>query len=66
MKGENPEREPRLLAQVDAKLLQIMIKLRILLDKGNVTFNNNDKRKRFRFLNFPSAAILDLMKSPCF
>ena len=35
------EREPRLLARVDAELLQIMPELPILLDKGNVTFNNN-------------------------
>ena len=41
-----------MLMQVDAKLLQIMPKLQILLDKGNVTFNNNNKRKRFRLLNF--------------
>ena len=51
-----------LLARVDAKLLHIMPKLQILLDKGNATFNNN-KRKRFRVLNFPRAAILDFMTS---
>ena len=49
--------------RVDAKLLQIMPKLQILLDKGNVTLNNNNKRKRFRLLNFPHAAILDFMTS---
>ena len=55
-------KEPRLLARVDAKLLQILSKLQILLDKGKVTFNNNNnKRKRFQLLNFPRAAILDLM-----
>ena len=43
------QREPRLLARVD----QMMPKLQILLDKGNVTFNNNNKRKGFRVLNFP-------------
>ena len=51
------------MARVDAKLLQIMIKLQILLAKGKVTFNNNNKRKRFRVLNFPRAAILDSMTS---
>ena len=51
------------MARVDAKLLQIMPKLQILLDKGNVTFNNNNKWKRFRLLNFPHAAILDFMTS---
>ena len=40
-----------------------MPKLQILLDKGNVTFNNNNKRKRFKLLNFPHAAILDFMAS---
>ena len=50
------------MARVDAKLLQIMPKLQILLDKGKVTFNNN-KWKRFRLLNFPHAAILDFMTS---
>ena len=40
-----------------------MPKLQILLDKGKVTFNNNNKRKRFRFLNFLHAAILDFMMS---
>ena len=39
----------------------MMPKLQTLLDKGNVTFNNNNKRKRFRLLNFPCAAILDFM-----
>ena len=56
-------RAPWLLARVDAKLLQIMPKLQILLDKGKVTFNNNIKQKRFRLLNFPRAAILDFMTS---
>ena len=52
------------MARVDAKLLQIMPKLQIFLDKGKVTFNNNNnKRKRFRILNFPRAAILDFMTS---
>ena len=55
--------KPRLLARVNAKLLQIMPKLQILLDKGEVTFNNNNKRKRFRLFNFPRAAILDFMTS---
>ena len=49
--------------QVDAKLLQIMPKLEILLDKGNVTFYNNNKRKRFQVFNFLPAAILDFMTS---
>ena len=50
--------------QVDAKLLQIMPKLQILLDKGNITLNNiNNKWKKFRLLNFPYAAILDFMTS---
>ena len=40
-----------------------MSKLQIVLDKGKVTFNNNNKRKRFRVLNFPRAAILDFMTS---
>ena len=51
------------MAQVDAKLLQIMPKLQISLDKGKVTFNNNNKQKRFRLINFPRAAILDFMTS---
>ena len=41
----------------------MMPKLQILLGKGKVTFNNNNKRKRFRVLNFPRAAILDFMMS---
>ena len=37
---------------------------KILLEKGNVTFNNNNnKRKRFRVLNFSCAVILDFMMS---
>ena len=51
------------MARVDAKLLQIMPKLQILLDKGKVTFNNKNKRKRFRLLNFQCTAILDFMTS---
>ena len=51
------------MARVDAKLLQIVPKLQILLDKRNVTLNNNNKRKRFRLLNFLHAAILDFMMS---
>ena len=51
------------MARVDAKLLQIMTKLQILLDKGKVTFNNNNKRKRFQLLNFLCAGILDFMTS---
>ena len=35
----------------------MMPKLQMLLHKGNVTFNNNNKRKRFRLLNFPHCAI---------
>ena len=42
-----------------------MPKLQILLDKGEVTFNNNNKRKRFRLLNFPHTAILDIMRLYC-
>ena len=49
------------MARVDAKLLQIMPKLHILLEEVKVTLNN--KRKRFRVLNFPRAAILDFMTS---
>ena len=51
------------MVQVDTRLLQIMPTLQILLDKGKVTFNNNNKRKGFRLLNFPRAAILDFMTS---
>ena len=40
-----------------------MPKLQILLDRKKVTFNNNNKRERFRVLNFPGAAILDFMTS---
>ena len=40
-----------------------MLKLQILLDKGKVTFNNNNKRKRCWLLNFSRAAILDFMTS---
>ena len=53
------------MARVDAKLLQIMLKLQILLDKGKVTFNNNNKWKRFCLLSFPRAAILDFMTLHC-
>ena len=41
----------------------MMPKLQILLEKGNVIFNNNNKWKRFWVLNFPRAAILDFMTS---
>ena len=51
------------MARVDAKLLQVMPKLEILLDKGKVTFNNNNNRKRFWRLNFPRAVILDFVTS---
>ena len=51
------------MARVDAMLLQIMTTLQILLDKGNVTFHNNNKPKRFRLLNFPRGANLDFMTS---
>ena len=51
------------MARVDTKVLQIMPKLQILLDNGNVTLNNNHKRKRFRLLNFSLAAILDFIAS---
>ena len=51
------------MARVDAKLLQIMPKLQISLDKGKVTFNNKNKQKRFRLKNFSHAAILDSMTS---
>ena len=51
------------MARVDAKLFQIMPKLQISLDKGKVTFNNKNKQKRFRLINFPRAAILDFMTS---
>ena len=51
------------MARVDSKLLQIMPKSQILLEKGKVTFDNNNERKRFQLLNFPRAAILDFMTS---
>ena len=51
------------MVQVDAKLLQIMPKLQILLDKGKVASNIRNIRKRFQLLNFPRAAILDFMTS---
>ena len=40
-----------------------MPKSQILLGKGKVTFNTNNKRERFRVLYFPGAAILDFMTS---
>ena len=40
-----------------------MPKLQFLLDKGNATFNDNNKRKRFWLLNSPRVAILDFMTS---
>ena len=40
------KRKPRLLRQVDVKLLEIMPKLQILLSKGDITFNYNYKRRR--------------------
>ena len=50
--------------RVDTKLLEIMPKLQILLDKGNVTFimiiNGRDL---IRLLNFLLAATLDFMTS---
>ena len=39
----------RLLARVNPKLPQMVPKLQILLDKGKVTFNDNNKRKDFGF-----------------
>ena len=43
--------KPQLLARVDAKLLQIMRKLQILLDKAKITFNNNNKQTISAFEN---------------
>ena len=51
------------MERVDAKLLQIMPKLQISLDKRKVTFNNKNKQEQFRLINFPRAAILDFMTS---
>ena len=31
--------------RVDAKLLKVMSQLQILLDKGNITFNNDNKQE---------------------
>ena len=42
------------MALVDAKLLQIMPTLQILLDKGNVTFNNNNKTEEILAFKFPA------------
>ena len=50
------------LNRVDPKLLQMMPKLQMLLDKGNITFNNN-KQKRFWLLHVLRAAILAFMTS---
>ena len=44
-------------------MLEIMPKLQILLNKGDITFNYNNKRRRSFLLNFPRAAILDFMMS---
>ena len=51
------------MARFDAKLVQITPKLQISPDKGKVTFNNKNKQKRFRLINFPRAAVLDFMTS---
>ena len=40
--------------RVDPKLLQMMPKLQILLDEGNVTFYNNNKRKKISSFKFPA------------
>ena len=44
-------------------VLQIMSWLQILLPKGNVTFNNNNKQNRLWLLNFLPAAISDFIMS---
>ena len=39
-----------------------MANFQILLDKGEMTFNGNNRRKRLWFLNVAHAAILDFVK----
>ena len=39
----------------------VLLELSQALDKGEITFNYNNKRKRVLLLNFPRAAILDFM-----
>ena len=51
------------MRQVDVKLLEIMPRLHILLNKGDITFNYNNKRRRLSLLNVLRAAILDFMTS---
>ena len=51
------------MRQADVELLEIMPKLQILPDNGEMTFNSTNKRKRLSLLNFPRATILDFMKS---
>ena len=51
------------MRQVDVKLLEIMPKFQILLNKGDIIFNYNNKRRRLSLLNFPRTAILDFMTS---
>ena len=51
------------MKQVDVKYSKIVSKLQILLDKGDITFHIDQKRKMLPFLSFSRAAILDFMTS---
>ena len=51
--------EPPLLAQVDIKLFEIIPNFQILQDKGEKTFNYNNKWKSLWLLNFQCTTILD-------
>ena len=60
---EDVKRKPRLLRQVGVKLFEIMPKLHILPDTGDITFNYINKQRRFGPLKFQGTAILDFMTS---
>ena len=51
------------MRQVGVKLREIMPKLQFLLNKGDITFNYNNKQRRLSLLNFLHSAILDFMMS---
>ena len=52
---------PPLLGQVDVKLFEIIPNFQILHDKGEITFNNNNKWQSLWLSNFQRSAILDFM-----
>ena len=51
------------MRQADGLLILMTPLLQSLPDKGNVTFNNDNKGKRLLLFNFSRAAILDFVTS---